>query len=228
MLAQEVMTRDVFTITPDTPIVEVANLLLSQRISAVPVVDGEGRVVGIVSEADLIHRSEIGTEPHHAWWHGFFAGRDQQAAEYMKVHGVQARHVMTREVATAIEETPLAHIVDMFDRFRVNSMPIVRAGHLVGIVSRADVLRPFAALKGHSLGAGKSDAQIRAELEQILRGAAWTSGRSMDVGVDGGIVRMTGIVDTEAERDALVAAAEGIDGVKSVRADLTLASATPI
>jgi CBS domain-containing protein len=228
MLAQDVMTRDVFTITPDTTLVEVANLLLSQSISAVPVVDTEGRVVGIVSEADLIHRSEIGTEPHHTWWHSFFAGRDQQAAGFMKVHGVQARHVMTREVATAREETPLAHIVDMFDRFKVNSMPIVRDDRLVGIVSRSDVLRPFAALQRHASGADKSDAQIRAELEKILRDATWTSGRSMTVEVDGGIVRMTGIVDTDAERDALQAAAEAIDGVKAVRADLTLNSTTAI
>jgi CBS domain-containing protein len=226
MLAKDVMTRDVITITPEMPIVDVANLLLSRKISAVPVVDGEGRLIGIVSEGDLIHRSEIGTEPHHTWWHNFFAGREQQAVEFMKVHGVQARHVMTREVATAREDTPLAEVVDMFDRFGVNRVPIVRDDRLVGIISRSDVLRPLAALKRRSPEADKSDAQIRAELEKVLREAVWATvtsiSSSINFEVDGGIVRMTGIVGSEAEREALCIAAEGIPGVKAVQAELAL------
>jgi CBS domain-containing protein len=229
MLAKDVMTREVITITPDMPIVEVADLLLTRKISGVPVVDGEGRLIGIVSEADLIHRSEIGTEPHHTWWQNFFAGREQQASEFIKVHGVQARHVMTREVVSAREETPLSEVVDMFDRHRVDRVPIVRDRRLVGIVTRSDVLRPLAALKRRPAQVARSDAEIRAELEKILREAVWATvpsiTSSIDIEVENGIVRMTGTVGSETQREALRVAAQEIPGVKDVRDELTLAPA---
>lgn len=226
MLAKDVMTRDVISIPPEMPIVDIADLLLSRKISAVPVVDGEGRLMGIVSEEDLMHRAEIGIEPQHTWWQNLFAGREQQAVEFMKVHGVQASHVMTRELVTAREDTPLADVVAMFDRFRMNRVLIVRDDRLVGIVNRSDVLRPLAALKRRAPEADTSDAHIRADLDKILHEAAWATvtpiSSSISFDVNGGIVRMTGMVASEAEREALCIAAAAIPGVQSVQAELAL------
>ena len=226
MLAKEVMRRDVITVRPETTVVDIADLLLSHNISAVPVVDGEDRLWGIVSEADILHRAEIGTEPQHTWWENLFTGHEQQAAEFLKVHGVQASHVMTRELVTAREDTPLTDIVALFDRFRVRRVLIVENDRLAGVVSQSDVLRPLAALKRRASKADTSDPHIRLELDKLLHNTVWSTvtplGYSIGFDVDGGIIRLTGTVGSEAEREALCMAAAAIPGVQSIQAELAL------
>src|SRR6184192_3507990 len=226
MFPKDVMTRDVPSISPEMPIVDIADLLLSRKIGAVPVVDAERRVVGIVGEKDLMHRSELGTEPHHTWWHDLFAGREQHAVQFMKVHGMRATHVMTREVITAREDTSLADLVGMFDRFRVSCVPVVVDDRLAGVVYRSDLLRPLAGLKQRPRDEDTSDAHIRTELDKLLHEAAWASvtpvSSSISFQVNDGIVRMTGIIGSEAEREALHVAATAIAGVRSVQDELAV------
>ena len=226
MFAKDVMTRDVASISPEMPIVDIADLLLSRKIGAVPVVDAERRVVGIVGEKDLMHRSELGTEPHHTWWHDLFAGREQHAVQFMKVHGMRATHVMTRDVITAGEDTSLADLVGMFDRFHVSCVPIVADDQLAGVVYRRDLLRPLAGLKQRPLDADTSDTHIRAQLDKLLHEAAWATvtpvSSLISFQVNDGIVRMTGIVGSEAEREALHVAATAIAGVRSVQDELAV------
>jgi len=226
MFAKDVMTRDVASISPEMPIVDIADLLLSRKIGAVPVVDAERRVVGIVGEKDLMHRSELGTEPHHTWWHDLFAGREQHAVQFMKVHGMRATHVMTREVITTREDTSLPDLVGMFDRFRVSCVPVVVDNRLAGVVYRSDLLRPLAGLKQRPRDEDTSDAHIRTELDKLLHEAAWASvtpvSSSISFQVNDGIVRMTGVVGSEAEREALRVAATAIAGVRSVQDELAV------
>ena len=228
MLAKDVMTRDVITIPPEMPVVDIADLLLSSKASAVAVADGEGRLLGIVSDADLVHRSEIGTERQHSWWQDLFAGREQQAVDFMKEHGVQASHVMTREPPTASEDTPLGQVVAMFDRLRVERVPIVRDDRVVGMVNRSDVLRPLAALKRRPAAAtDASDAGIQAALDKILHEAEWATvtsvSSSITFEVKDATVHLMGVVDSKVEREALCIAAAAIPGVRSVQADIALA-----
>jgi CBS domain-containing protein len=226
MLAKEVMTSDVHAIPPDMPIADIADLLLSRKLAAVPVVDGEGRLLGIVSEADLIHRAEIGTEPHHTWWEHLLAGRDEQTAEFVKVHGMLARNVMARELVTADENTPLADVVGLFDRFAVGSVAIIRDQRLTGMVHRSNVLRLLAQLKREAPKPDTSDAAIRTELDKIMDQAVWATvtpvSSSISYELSNGVVRIRGIVGSEAERDALCLAAAAIPGVRAVDPEIAL------
>jgi CBS domain-containing protein len=224
MFAKDVMTRDVTSVTPETAIVEAANLLLSKRISSVPVVDESGKLVGIVSEGDLIHRSEIGTGPHHPWWQIFSLGLAEHDAEFLKMHGVRVSHVMTRQVVTAGEDATLGQIVDTFDRFDVNRVPIVRNGDLVGIVSRSDILRLLSGLPRTPGTEARGDDAIRKDLEALLAEAVWATvtsiSSSITYEVREGVVYLSGMIGSDRERDTLQIAAETIPGVRGVVADL--------
>ena len=137
MQAKDVMTTDVVTVAPDTEVSDIARLLLERHISALPVVDGDGGVVGIVSEGDLLHRRETDTEKHRNWWLGFLVGNEQRAAEYSKSHGTKASEIMSREVVTVNEDAQLGDIAELLEIRRIKRVPVLRDGKLVGIVSRA-------------------------------------------------------------------------------------------
>jgi len=141
MNAADVMTANVVTIQADEHVINVARLLLDRRISAVPVVDADGKLLGIVSEGDLLRRVETDTERKRDGWNGLFASRPSLAAEYAKSHARRAGDVMTRNVVTVAGDVPLSHIADLFEKHNIKRVPVVRDGRVVGIVSRADLLR---------------------------------------------------------------------------------------
>src|SRR5271166_3907831 len=140
MKARDVMTLGVFTVKPTMSVKDVARLFVEQRISAVPVVDDQRKIVGIVSEGDLVHRSEISTQRRHPWWLVLMAGDEGLAAEYIKAHAKRVADIMTRKVITAEPDTPLQEIAAMLERYGIKRLPIVRNGQLVGIVSRANLV----------------------------------------------------------------------------------------
>jgi CBS-domain-containing membrane protein len=122
---------------------DVAKLLLANRISAVPVIDSASKVVGIVSEADLMHRAEAGTERPTSWWLSLLSGESAMASEYVQSHALKVKDVMATDVQTAQPDTPLVEIADMFEEKHIKRVPIVNAaGELVGIVSRANIIQP--------------------------------------------------------------------------------------
>src|SRR3990172_6234919 len=104
MQAKDVMTTPVVTVTLDTPVATIAKRLIKRRISAVPVAEADGQVVGIVSEGDLMRRPESGGERHPSWWLALLAEPQTQAREYVKSQGGRARDVMTRDVVTVAED----------------------------------------------------------------------------------------------------------------------------
>jgi CBS domain-containing protein len=147
MKASDIMTSPIIAVSPGTAVAEIAALLFEKRISAVPVVDG-GRLVGMVSEGDLLHRHEIGADrPARAgsWWLRLF-GEDRSAAQYVKSHAQLARDVMTPAVASVAPETPIAQIADLFQRRGIKRVPVLRGGEILGIVSRADLVQAIAAV----------------------------------------------------------------------------------
>jgi len=225
MRAKEVMTRQVITVTPQTPLVDAANVLLSNRVSSVPVVDAQGNLVGMVSEGDLIHRSEIGTRPQHSWWQVFSLDPNEHATEFLRVHGAQVSHVMTRHVVTANEDATLGQIVDLFDRFHINRVPIVRDGRVVGLIGRGDILRLLGGLQRPSAVA-RSDEAIAKDLDELLAEAAWATVTSISAAIEhevrDGVVHLSGVVGSERELEGLVVAAHAIPGVKDVESDLAV------
>jgi CBS domain-containing protein len=157
MQARDVMVSPVVTVGKGATVRDVARILLEKHISAVPVVDSAGKVVGIVSEGDLMHRTEAGTERPYSWWVHFLAGGATIAADYVKSHAAKVEDVMTPDVVTAAPETPLHEIAALLEE-RVN-----KDGDLVGIVSRANLIQVIASARP-KLEMTLPDSAIKAEV----------------------------------------------------------------
>ena len=216
MKARDVMISPVITVDQDKTVREVATLLITQRISAVPVIDGAGRLVGIVTEADLMRRPEAGTERPTSWWLSLISGDQALAAEYIKSHAKKVRDVMTREVQTADPDTPLHEIADLLEENHIKRLPIVsKAGDLVGIVSRANIVQAIATARPR-LEISLPDNAIRDRLLAELKKQSWAHVYKLNVTVTNGIVDLWGLVESNAERQAITVAAEAIPGVTAV------------
>lgn len=217
MKAEDIMTSPVITIGPETPVREIAALLFERRISAVPVVD-KGRLVGLVSEADLLHRHEIGTEcvaRAGSWWLRLFSA-DRSMEDYVKSHARQARDVMTREVVSVAADTPVAEIADLLESSGFKRVPVVRGESLIGIVSRANLIQALAFEKRAQETAYRSDDNtIRARLLAELERQPWWR-NSANIIVTDGTVHYWGSIDSEDERQAARVAAENVPGVRQV------------
>ena len=218
MKAQDVMVRDVVTVKPDDEVSDAVKLLLDRDISAVPVVDDTGAVVGILSEADLVHREEIGTEKHHRWWLEAVLPASQLANEFSKSHGHRVYQVMSRKVVTATEDTPLGEIATLLEKHRIKRVPILREGRLVGVVSRSNLIQALASASAHPPveTPTATDRTIRLDLLDRLAHEKWTDFGEINVIVKDGVVHLWGLVYSASERKALLAVAEEIPGVVSV------------
>ena len=217
MLAKDVMTTKVVKVSAESTVPEIAQLLMKNHISGVPVVGPGDKIVGIVSEGDLLRRSEIGTERHRPWWLTILAGNRDLAREYVKAHGLRARDVMTRDVLTVAEDAPLTKIASILEERGIKRVPVVRAGKLVGIIARADVVRVLASAKADRPSKSLDDDRaIREGILKTLRGADWSVSPYVNVIVTKGMVHVWGLVDSEEEKEALRVACENVAGVKSV------------
>lgn len=225
LTAADVMTRDVVSIGPDKPVREIAELLLARRISGVPVLDADGRVLGIVSEGDLIGHAAIVGERHRSWWFGLFSDEGATARDYVKAHALRARDLMTSKVVSVAEDATLAEVAEQMRRHRIRRVPVLRGGTLAGIVSRGDLLRGLTTLEPRPAVAMTDDA-IRNQLAAELREQPWA--HLIDVRVENGVVHLHGTFQSADERQALRVAAENVPGVKGVEDHLTEWSSAPI
>jgi len=219
MNASDVMVSPVVTVKPAASVKEVAKTFLERRISAVPVVDDQGKLVGIVSEGDLMHRSEAGTERRHSWWLWGLIGYETLASEYVKAHARKVADVMTRHVITAAPDTPLHEIAALLEKNSIKRVPIVKDGRLVGIVSRANLIQAVASGRKEADNP-PSDSAIRDKLLAHLKGQAWADTWLLNVTVSGGVVDLWGITKSDAERKAIRVAAESTPGVSAVNDNL--------
>lgn len=217
MKAADVMTRHVISIKPDSSIMEAAQLLLQNRISGLPVLDQAGKLVGIVTEGDLLRRRETGTERRRPRWLEFFIGPGRLASEYVHTHGRKIDEVMTVEPQTITEDTPLEEIVRLMEQKRIKRLPVVRGDVVVGIVSRANLVHALASLAPETKGAVPGDASIRERVLAEIERQPWSPGRLINATVRDGIVELWGTIFDEREREALRVAAENVPGVKQVK-----------
>src|SRR5262249_51957151 len=216
MRAIDVMVRDVVTVHPDTDVAEAIKLLAEHDISALPVLDKDGNLIGVLSEADLIHRAEIGTEKHRPWWLEAVTGGSTLAEEFAKSHGKKVGEVMTDGVISVTEEAPLSDIATVFERKRIKRGPVVKDGKLVGMVSRSNLVQALASAVGRVDQHDETDRQIRLELMSRLKEQPWTGFGERNVTVGNRVVHLWGLVGSDAERKALRALAEGVPGVTRV------------
>jgi len=209
------MVRAVATTTPETTVETVAKLMINLRISGVPVLDKNGRLVGIVTEGDLLRRAETGTERQRSRWSEWFSANSRLAAEYVKSHARRVEDIMTREVVSVGELASLGEIAELMETRRIKRVPVLRDGKIVGIVSRADLLQVLAS-GGTASGDENSDRLIRERLLAELRKQEWANLTESSVVVSDGVVHFWGTVGSEEERTALRVVAENIPGVRGI------------
>lgn len=216
MIAADVMNAPVITAKPEMLVEQVARIFLQRHISAMPVVDTQGKLIGIISESDLLHRSETGTERQRPWWLVAFTSDEILASEYVKARGSSVSDLMTRKVITAEPDTPLSEIASLLEKNAIKRIPILVNGQPIGIVSRADLLYALVMAR-HTVKIPLSDRKIREQLLTHLKKQAWSYSVQLNVTVNNGIVDLWGISDSEAEKKAIRIAAENISGVRAVK-----------
>jgi CBS domain-containing protein len=226
------MTTDVITVEPEMSVQAVAQLLSERGISGVPVVDAANRLVGIVSEGDLLHRVETGTERRperptgrrSSWWLASIGSPEELARDYLKSHGRTAGDVMTREVISVADTTELADVATLLETKRIKRVPVLRDGKLVGIVSRANLVRALAATRSDpAIDVDSDDRTIRDNLLAALMGQEWFQAKewfkiwAADIIVRDRVVHIWFSADhSENERRAARIVAGNIAGVRHV------------
>ncbi len=217
MIAADIMTKPVVTVSPDTLVTEIARLLVEKRISAVPVVEA-GRPIGIVSAGDLLRQVEPGAARKPSWLELFFS-RDTLAAEYIHAHARTARQVMSHQVITVMEDTHVSDIVDILEGKRIKRVPVVDiSGHVVGIVSRSNLLQGLISRAKPPVGkSGDEDSRIRNAYLAEIRVQNWADlPDEGNVIVQEGVVHLWGAVRSAEVREAMTVAALNVPGVKGV------------
>jgi len=219
MKAADVMVSNVITVPPEASVLDVAKILVTNRISAVPVLDEPGRLIGIVSEGDLMRRAELGTEHRRSWWLAMFSNKDKQAlaVEFMKSHSQNVADVMTRDVITAAPDTPLREIAGLLEKNHIKRVPIMdENGKVLGIVSRANLIQALATLREEDEEAGTDDATIRQKVMAQFQSEEWSKYSTLNATVQGGTVELWGFVGSEAEKEAARVTAELVPGVRAI------------
>jgi CBS domain-containing protein len=216
MKASEIMTRNVVTVGRGTAIAQAIRLMLDNGVSGLPVLGDDGKVVGILTEGDLLRRSETGTERHRPRWLEILMGPGRMAGEYIRSHGRKVEDVMTRDVIGATADTALDEIVELMERRRIKRVPVLAGDALVGIVSRADLLRALALALEQQPAGLRSDDEIREQILAELAKAAWVPRDGLEIKVKDGVVELDGVILDEKERAALRVVAENAAGVSAV------------
>ena len=224
MQARDVMVSPVVTVGKSATVRDVAKLLLEKRISAVPVVDDTGKVIGIVTEGDLIYRAEAGTERHDTWWVRFLTDDATIAADYVKSHAMKVEDVMTSDVITAPPEAPLHEIAMLLEERRIKRVPIVnKDGNLAGIVSRANLIQVVASARP-PLEMTLPDLTIRQTLLEEFKKQSLAHTHNLSVTVTNGVIDLWGYAKSGEERKAIRVAAEAIPGVTAVNDHLAVST----
>jgi Mg/Co/Ni transporter MgtE len=190
--------------------------MLQHKISGLPVVGASGGLVGIVTEGDFLRRTETGTQRRRPRWLEFLVGPGRLASEYVHTSGQKVDEVMTPEVRTVTEETPLEEVVHLMERHHIKRMPVLRGRELAGIITRANVMRAVISLAHQATPASADDTAIRERLVSELKKQSWAPVGMIDVVVTNGVVKYSGALMDERERQALRVAAENIPGVRKI------------
>jgi CBS domain-containing protein len=222
MNASDVMTVRVITIEPDATVQAAATLMVERGISALPVVDKSGKLVGIISEGDLVRRAETGTERKASWWLTFLSGTDELAHDFVKAHGTKVSDVMTRTVVVAKPDTPLSEVARLLEVHRIKRVPVIEGDRLVGIVSRANLLQALASAKRPAPAVQLSDAELRDSIIDRLSAQPWSHPGLLNPIVTNGMVDLWGMVLSTTEHDAVRVLVEETPGVRGVNSHLSV------
>lgn len=219
MLAKDVMTDRVVTVSPETTVEEIAQTLLENRISAVPVVDSHDRLAGLVSEGDLMRQLQDEGDRRGSWWLEAFTGSSKAAADFVKAHGTKAEDIMTRDVVTVAPTTPVHEIAKTLETRRIKRVPVVEDSRVLGIVSRANLLHGLASAEKIAAPSG-DDRALRVAVVNAIRAVPAVDPSLINVTVRDAVVTVWGVTDTDDESRAVKVAVEETPGVSEVHLQL--------
>lgn len=220
MQASDVMTAQVTFVAPHSTVQQIARIMADKRISGLPVVSERGEVIGMISESDLLRRTELGTEDNQEFGHTWLPEPEESARRFAKSHGRRAHDVMSRPVVSVADDAELRDVAQVLQRHGIKRVPVIRDGKLVGLIARSDIVRALSevpAAKGDvRLGSGI----IHRAVTDALKEPPWLDTSYVNVTVSAGEVRVWGYVQTEAQHDALRVLIEEIPGVTKVENNL--------
>ena len=221
MEVAELMTRDVVSVQPETTLADAANLMLTRHISGLPVVDAQGGVVGMLTEGDLLFRSELDTQGKPVGWLAAFINPTKSATDFVRAHGRYVREIMATNPICLAPEDDLAEAAALMHDKRIKRLPVVSQNRLVGILSRHDLLRALAA-RLSAPPALEPGETIGSHIERVLQTEKWARRLSVQVTVKGTVVTLNGTVFSESDRQAVRVLAENTPGVTEVHDELLL------
>ena len=217
MKASDVMNKNVLTVQQGATLEEAARLMLDHRISGLPVVDEDCKVVGVITEGDLMRRAETGTAKR-AGRLASFLWPGKLAEEYVHTHGRKVSELLNGNIVAVSPDASLAEVVSLMDARHVKRVLVLEQGRLVGIIARADLLGSLMKLlPAEHAAPAVTDAQIRAQFLKQVDQQSWTAESFTDPVVKDRIVELRGIILNERLRTALRVLAENIPGVRGVR-----------
>ncbi|KRT77396.1 MAG: hypothetical protein XU14_C0013G0006 [Armatimonadetes bacterium CSP1-3] len=208
MQAKEIMSSPVLTVAPETPVRDAVQLMLGNHVSGLPVVDARGHLVGVITEADLLLK-EVEPKPPTpvVEWAGPWLWFERWVGAHRKAEGRTVGEVMTHHVVTADEETPVHELAARMVRHQINRLPIVRGREVVGIVTRADILKVFL----------RSNEDLAAEAQRIVDDFIRPL-EEVRASVKRGVLVLRGRLASPGRRATLLAQVEHIDGLIAIDA----------
>lgn len=221
MKAKDVMTRKVVSVGPDATVLEAGRAMLQARVSGLPVVDNAGKLCGMLSEGDFLRRRPSLTDRRRSRWLEFLMDPDKLASEFSRSHDKKVSDVMTAEAQVIDEDASIETIIEVMERFHIKRVPVVRDGKVVGIVTRANLMRAMVSLARSSLPMGTDDSAIRESLMAEYQKEQCAPAAVVNVVVRGGVVELWGVIVDERQRAVLKIAAENVPGVTAVYDHLT-------
>ena len=216
MIASDVMTRNVISISPEATVSDAVQMMLERGISGLLVVDASGMLVGVVTEGDLLRRDELGTQRHRSWWLRLIASPGRQAADFTRTHGRKVGDVMTHDVLSIEADASLTDIVALMEQHRIKRVPVVADEHVVGVVSRADLLRALSVAARDNSRPAADDRTIRDHILKTLAHESWAPKTTLNVTAMNGVVDLWGTISNDQERRAIGIIAENAPGVTKV------------
>tara|TARA_R110002124_G_scaffold109727_2_gene263184 strand:- start:7841 stop:8533 length:693 start_codon:yes stop_codon:yes gene_type:complete len=221
MQAQDIMTKKVVSAAPDSTVEQITALMMQHHISAVPIIDESGALVGLISEGDLMRRVEGTVKRHKSWWLSLFSDPAESAADFVAMRGRHAADIMTKDVEVVTPDTPAGAIARLLEEKRIKRVPVVDNGNLVGIVSRANLLQALAAVPVIMIDAQSSDREKRDIVLGVLANVPGLNPAQLNVVVSGDHVDVWGIAGSDAEEKAARIALDNIEGLGHVSVNLS-------
>lgn len=219
MRARDIMTTDPITVPPDMPLAAVAALMAERHVSGLPVLDPDGRLVGLVTDGDLMRRLSAREDKPASFFAALLGANADQAMAYARAHGRRVRDVMSTDLATVAEDATVEEVAHILETRRIRRVPVLRDGRLAGVASRADLLRAVMAPVGSGAEEEASDPRIRRVIYAAMHDQPWISTRFVFPMVKDGVVTFHGFLGAKEAMTALRVLAEGVPGVKQVTFD---------